>query len=93
MHNTNLSPQRSLTAGKHNKDTENRAIFKALIQEERPLSRRELSDITGFEIATLCRALFNLTNVGSTLKITSIKPCNTTGRMVYHYYFNVSPKQ
>ena len=70
---------------RHNKDKESKLVYKALYKECRPLTRRELSDITGLEISTLCRILFNQTYKSRTLKITYIKPYKTTGRNVYHY--------
>ncbi len=77
----------NIATRKHSKDTEFRLIFKALHQFKQPMSRRQLSMATGLEIANLCRALFNLQNKRRVLKIAQVKPCSTTGKRVYHYYF------
>ena len=71
-----------------NEDKENRRIFKALIKYYQPLTRRFLSEVTGLELPSLCRALYNLTYKRKLLKIAEIKPCPITGRKVYHYYFD-----
>jgi uncharacterized protein YukJ len=78
------TPVKSLTA---NEDTEKRLIFKVLHKYKQPLTRRFLSEVTGLEIATLCRALYNLTNKYKLLKVAKIKPCPKTRKWVYHYYF------
>lgn len=70
---------------RHNKYTEKRLVFKALYNSRKALTSRELSEITGLEIVTLCRILFNQTYESRTLKITYIKPCKTTGQNVDHY--------
>lgn len=77
----------NIAARKHHKYTEYRLIFKALYEFKQPMSRRQLSIATGLEIANLCRALFNLQNKKRLLKIAQVKPCATTGKRVYHYYF------
>lgn len=74
-----------------NEDKENRLIFKALNQYKQPLTRRKLSEVTGLEIATLCRALYNLTYKSKVLKIAQIKPCPKTKKQVFHYNFE-TPK-
>lgn len=81
------TPLKSLFAGKQSKDTEYRTIIKTLLVEKQPLTRRRISEITKLELPTLCRALYNLTYKLKLLKIASIKPCITTGKLVYHYYF------
>jgi hypothetical protein len=78
------TPFKSLTA---NEDKENRLIFKALHQYKQPLTRRKLSEVTGLEIATLCRALYNLTYKSKSLRVAKIARCPKTGKLVYHYYF------
>jgi predicted transcriptional regulator len=78
------TPFKSLTA---NEDKENRLIFKALHQYKQPLTRRKLSEVTGLEIATLCRALYNLTYKSKSLRVAKIARCHRTGKRVYHYYF------
>ena len=70
---------------RHNKYNEKSLVFRALYHYQRALTRRELSEITGLEIVTLCRILFNQTYESRTLKIIYIKPCKTTGQNVdYH---------
>lgn len=71
----------------HNEYKEKKLVFRALDNSTKALSRRELSEITGLEIATLCRILFNQTYKSRTLEISYSKPCKTTGRNVYHYNF------
>lgn len=72
-----------------NKDSENALIFKALTKAKRPLTRRELSQMTGLEIANLCRALYDLVYFYPyTIVISHYAPCKTTGLRVMHYYFN-----
>lgn len=78
------APFKSLTA---NEDKENLLIFKALHKYKQPLTRRFLSEVTGLEIATLCRALYNLTYKSKLLKVAKIARCPQTGKQVYHYYF------
>jgi hypothetical protein len=78
------TPFKSLTA---NEDKENRLIFKALHQYKQPLTRRKLSEVTGLEIATLCRALYNLTYKSKSLRVAKIARCPKTGKLVYHYYY------
>lgn len=73
---------------RQNKASENRLIYNALRQVKQPLTRRKLSEDTGLEIATLCRALFNLIHGPRTIKITHYAPCKKTGRTVMHFYFN-----
>ena len=85
MLETNLNPSLSLRT---TKDTETKTIIKTLLAEKQPLTRRRISELTGLELPTLCRALFNLTNKVSILQIRIIKPCPTTGKRVYHYYFS-----
>ena len=80
-----MTPPANFT--RHNEYTEKRLVFRALYNSPRALTRRELSDLTGLEIATLCRILFNQTYKSRTLKISYSKPCKTTGRIVYHYNF------
>ncbi|MET4080064.1 hypothetical protein ABIB40_000004 [Pedobacter sp. UYP30] len=70
-----------------NEDKENRLIFKALHLYKQPLTRRKLSELTGLEIATLCRALYNLTYKSKSLRVAKIARCPTTGKRVYHFYF------
>lgn len=77
-----LTPKKSLTA---NKDTENRRIYKALLAASSPLTRRELSTASGLEIATLCRATFNLIHKSKTLVISHYGACKTTGKYVMHF--------
>jgi hypothetical protein len=71
----------------HNEYTEKRLVYRALYNSPRALTRRELSEITGLELPTLCRILFNQTYKNRTLKISYSMPCKTTGRNVYHYNF------
>ena len=78
-----MTPPKNFT--RHDKYTEKSLVFRALYHYQRALTRRELSEITGLEIATLCRILNNETVKSRTLKISFIKPCKTTGQNVYHY--------
>jgi hypothetical protein len=83
-----ITPDSSKLKTDSNKDTENKAIFKALLKSKQPQTRRQISEDTGIEIGNLCRCLFNLVYKSKALKIASINPCKTTGISVYHYYFN-----
>lgn len=74
-----------------NEDTEKRLIFKALNHYKRPLTRRFLNEVTGLELPTLCRALYNLTYKYKSLRVAEIKRCPKTGKKVFHYYFE-TPK-
>ncbi len=76
-----------LGAGQALKDTENPSILKAILSAKQPLSRRQISEATGREQPPLCRALFNLVNKRKLLTVAFKKPCITTGKRVYHYYF------
>ena len=78
-----MTPPKNFTI--HDKYKEKQLVFKALHNSCKALTRRELSEITDLEIATLCRILNNETVKSRTLKISFIKPCKTTGRNVYHY--------
>lgn len=78
-----MTPPNNFT--RHDKYREKRLVFRALYHYQRALTRRELSEITGLEIATLCRILYDQTYKSRTLKISFIKPCKTTGQNVYHY--------
>lgn len=78
-----MTPPKTYT--RQDKYNEKSLVFRALYHNRKALTRRELSEITGLEIATLCRILFNQTYKSRTLKISYIKPCKTTGRNVYHY--------
>lgn len=69
-------------------DSENRLIYKALLRAKQPQTRRQLSESTGLEIATLCRALFNLIHRNRTIKISHYAPCKKTGKTVMHFWFN-----
>jgi len=80
-----MTPPKNFT--RHDKYTEKSLVFRALYHNRKALTSRELSEITGLEIATLCRILFNQTYKSRRLKIGYIKPCKTTGRNVYHYNF------
>ncbi len=70
-----------------NKDTENKQIVKTLLAEKQPLSRRRFNELTGLELPTLCRALFNLVHKTKVLEVAKIMRCPTTKKRVYHYYF------
>lgn len=74
--------KKSLTT---NKDSENFRIYKALSTANKPLTRRELSTASGLEIATLCRATFNLIHKNRTLAISHYGACSTTGKYVMHF--------
>lgn len=73
---------------RQNKVSENRLIYRSLREAKQPLTRRQLSERTGLEIATLCRALWNLIEYPRTIKVTHYAPCKKTGRNVMHFYFN-----
>ena len=66
-------------------ETENKRILKALSATKYPLTRRELSERSNLEIATLCRALFNLVYKRKTVHIIKLDYCKTTGRKVMHF--------
>jgi hypothetical protein len=51
----------------------------------KPLSRRDLSIITGIEIGNLCGRLFELVHEYKTVKIAFTAKCKHTGKRVYHY--------
>jgi len=61
-----------------------RLTIKVLARHQ-PLTRRQLSSMTNLEISSLCRILFNLTNLHGTTKVAFIAKCNITGRPVNHY--------
>jgi hypothetical protein len=81
------NPKTPFNSSSANEDTENRLIFKALHQYKQPLTRRFLSEVTGLEIATLCRALYNLTYKRKSLRVAKIALCPKTGKKVFHYCF------
>lgn len=83
----NPTPNNSFNSSTGNEDKENRLIFKALLKYKRPLTRRFISECTNLEIATLCRALFNLVHKRRLLKVALMAKCPKTGKRVYHYYF------
>ena len=68
-----------------NKDSEVQRIFKALTAANKPLTRRELKPLTGLEISTLCRALYNLVYDVQSIIIAHYAPCQTTGKKVMHF--------
>lgn len=82
----------SFTSTKQNKDNENRLIYQALRKVKQPLTRRELSMRTGLEIATLCRALWNLIHRSRTLKVSHYAPCKYTRRRVMYFDFRDDKK-
>lgn len=70
------------------KYSENALIFKALTKAARPLTRRELSRMTGLEISVLCRVLHHLVYFYPyTLKVSHYAACQTTGISVMHFTF------
>jgi len=77
-----MTPPKYFT--RHDKYTKKRLVFSALYHYQRALTCRELSEITGLEIAILCRIIFNQTYKSRILKISYIKPCKTTRRNVYY---------
>ncbi|QNL49240.1 hypothetical protein H8S90_21255 [Olivibacter sp. SDN3] len=68
----------------HDKYNEEKLIFKALYKNQ-PVTRRELSNATNIEIASLCRVLFNLVYYTGQVKIAYRKKCPNTGRTVMHF--------
>ena len=78
-----MTPPKNFT--RHYKYKEKKLVFKTLSNSRKALTSKELSEITGLEIATLYRILYNQTYKSRTLKISFIKPCKTTGQNVYHY--------
>jgi predicted carbohydrate-binding protein with CBM5 and CBM33 domain len=78
-----MTPPNNFT--RHDKYKEKQLVFKALYNSRKALTRRELSEITDLEIATLCRILNNETVKSRTLKISFFIPFKTTGQNVYHY--------
>ena len=76
----------SLSVQRH-KETENKLILQALHQKKQPLTRRKLSELTGLELPTLCRALYDLTHKAKVLYVAAIRPCPITNKWVFHYYF------
>lgn len=83
----NALSKKSLNHGGHDKGKykETALIFKALLAANQPLTRRQLSYLTKLEIATLCRALFNLVYQKKTVKIAKYDICITTGRKVMRF--------
>lgn len=67
------------------REKETAVIHKALLTANQPLTRRQLSYRTKLEIATLCRALFNLVHKSKTVNIAKYDYCETTGRKVMHF--------
>lgn len=70
-------------AGKQTKDNE-KTIKQALFQTKKPLTRRQLNEITGIEIGTLCLPLLRMVQAG-TLYIAHKRACPITGNSCYHY--------
>lgn len=66
------------------KDSEEKLIYQALSQKQ-PQTRRDLSNATNIEIASLCRALHGLVYFTGTVKIAYYKKCPLTGRSVMHF--------
>lgn len=66
------------------REDEYRRVKKEL-SANRPLSRRELSGITGIEIGNLCRCLNNLQYLQKSVTIAYTAKCKSTGKKVYHY--------
>jgi hypothetical protein len=78
-------PYKNFSApGKAPKLNEYQRTIKALTSHK-SLNRRQLAMITGLEVPTLCRLLFNLVHKRFVLKIASISPCPMTGKRVYFY--------
>jgi chromosome segregation and condensation protein ScpB len=75
---------KSLTPWKAHKNKEFRETIQ-IISLYQPLTRRELSFITPFEISTLCRILNHLTNRHGITKIAYTAKCATTGKPVAYY--------
>jgi len=78
---THLKPQ-----GKKKRYTTNRENIKirSALKISQPCTRRKLSEITGLEIPTLCRALFNLYTEDK-VQVTHYAKCPKTGVVVMHY--------
>lgn len=73
--------------GRRNKDTEKNLIIQVLKNSKTDLTRRQLSELTGSEIATLCKILFKLVYINETIEISRFAPCKTTGYIVMHFRF------
>ena len=78
-----MTPPKNFT--RHYKCTEKKLVLKTLYKSRKNLKIKNLSEITGLEIVTLCRILFYQIYKSRTLKISHIKPCKITGQNVYQY--------
>jgi hypothetical protein len=65
------------------KDNE-KIIKQALFEAKKPLTRRQINQITGIEIGTLCLPLLRMVEAGK-LYIAHKRACPITGNSCYHY--------
>lgn len=63
----------------------NQEVMNVLTFEGKALSRRQLSALTGLEIATLCKILHDLVYRYQKVRVSYHARCRTTGRMVIYY--------
>lgn len=61
-----------------------KTIQQALFEAKRPLTRRQINEITAIEIGTLCLPLLRMVQAGK-LYIAYKRPCLITGNSCYHY--------
>jgi hypothetical protein len=77
--------EKTFNHGGHDKSKDNEKIInQALFAAKKPLTRRQLNQITSIEICTLCLPLLRLIKAG-TLYIAYRCPCPITGNKCYHY--------
>lgn len=77
-------PLKIFKPGKAPKGNEYLITKQALIKHQ-PLTRRQLSKLTGLEISSLCRILYHLTYQFKVIKVAFYKRCEYTGMRVMHF--------
>jgi hypothetical protein len=82
----------SSSAGKQGEDNKKLLIIKALINSNRPLTRRQLSKQTHLEISSLCQPLFDLLYKFESIRISHYGPCTTTKKQVMHFAIKFIPE-
>lgn len=64
---------------------EERKIINVLLLADRPLTRREISNVTEMEISVLCRVLYHMVHSKKQLQISHYAKCKSTDRKVMHF--------
>jgi hypothetical protein len=66
---------------------ENKLIFKAFLATKRPLSKLQLSQITGLKTAAINCAMYHLIRRLKIVKKVHLAPCEDTGKSAWFYFF------